>query len=311
MSRIIAVGLSTTLQKTIAFTDLRKDCVNRSTGYRIDASGKAVNTARVLSQLESGIVINVCPLGEENAQVFLDLAKQDGVPYDWLPVPGRVRYCYSLLEPGTGLVTELVVGEPVGNADFGEVSEKLLSMIELQLADAEALVVAGSRPLAYPEDLYARIGKLGKDAGCIVMVDFHGKDLKRTLEVSIPDIIKINEEEFCGTFGYVYPLSEETLFVHLAAKSIEFDNTIVITRGSKDTFAATKGETFRHPVTEVVALNTIGCGDSFSAGFLYSWITGHDTRAALEMGNSCSLANLMNYRPGSIRNPLDKSELLW
>lgn len=311
MSQIIAVGLSPTLQKTITFNHLEKDSVNRSTGYRIDASGKAVNAARVLDQLSPGIITNICPLGEDNAAFFLELAAKDGMAVKWIPVTGRVRYCYTLLEPGSGRATELVVSEPVGGIDFSEVAERLLDMIREEASASDALIFAGSRPASYPADICPRICRIAADAGCTVMADYHGKDLLRTLEEAVPDIIKINEEEFCGTFGHAFPLNEEKLGALVAEKSAELGNTIVITRGSKDTWAAAKGEIFRHPVHAVTALNAIGCGDSFSAGFLYSWLKDRDTKAALAKGSWCATQNALNYRPGSIRKADAEGEQPW
>lgn len=311
MSHIIAVGLSTTLQKTIVFSQLKIDSVNRSSGYRLDASGKAINAARVLGQLSPGIVTNMCPLGEDNADFFLELAEKDALKIDWVPVPGRVRYCYTLLEPGTGRATELVVGEPVANADFTEASQKLLERIEAALPRADALLLAGSRPASFPNDLSAQICRMGYDAGCIVMADFHGRDLLETLKLTTPTIIKINEEEFCGTFGLLFPLSEEKLSRELAERSGALGNTIVITRGSKDTFAASNGIVFRQKVNAVTAVNAIGCGDSFTAGFLYSWLKDKDTGVALAKGGECATLNALNLRPGSIRDPGEKTEQLW
>jgi fructose-1-phosphate kinase PfkB-like protein len=311
MSRVIAVGLSPTLQKTIAFKDLRLDSVNRSTGYRIDASGKAVNASRVLSQLERGCVTNVCPLGVDNADFFRELAGRDGLSFDCVDVPGRIRYCYTLVEPGTGRATELVVSEPAANADYQAIATGLLDLLDLRLAPSSALLFAGSRPAFWPEDLCARICALAKERECAVMADFHGKDLMLTLDRAVPDIIKINEEEFCGTFGFPFPLPEEELASCLARKSTELGCTIVVTRGSKDTYAASRGEGFRHPVNAVTALNAIGCGDSFTAGFLHSWLEDRDTAKALAKGSWCATRNALNLRPGSILDAEAEGEQLW
>jgi fructose-1-phosphate kinase PfkB-like protein len=311
MSRIIAVGLSPTLQKTITFKNLQIDSVNRSTGYRLDASGKAVNSARVLTQMSSGIVTSISPLGKENAGVFLELAAKDGLSIDWILVPSRVRYCYTLLENGSGRATELVVSEPVVKEGFASAAESLLELTDRYLASAEILLLAGSRPAFWPEDVYPRMCVLAREHGCPVMVDFHGKDLLATLERSVPEIIKINEEEFCGTFGYSFPLAGDELLRLLSARSAELGNTLVITRGAQDTFAASKGISFRLPVHRVTALNSIGCGDSFSAGFLYSWLDGRDLAAALEKAHWCALRNALNLRPGSILDPEAETEQLW
>ena len=112
MARVLSVGLSPTIQKTISFGTLALDRVNRSSGYRLDASGKAVNAARVLNQLSPGVVTCLCPLGADNASLFLDLAASDGLPVEYVTVPGLTRHCYTLLETGTGRATELVVNEP-------------------------------------------------------------------------------------------------------------------------------------------------------------------------------------------------------
>ena len=45
MKKILCVCMSSTIQRTITFENLTLTKVNRSRHYRIDASGKAVNSA--------------------------------------------------------------------------------------------------------------------------------------------------------------------------------------------------------------------------------------------------------------------------
>ena len=71
MKKILCVCMSSTIQRTITFENLTLTKVNRSRHYRIDASGKAVNSARVLEQLEKQLnkiipVIKVKRLEEGN-----------------------------------------------------------------------------------------------------------------------------------------------------------------------------------------------------------------------------------------------------
>lgn len=316
MSRILAVSLSSTLQKTILFPGLSLDRVNRAKGYRMDASGKAVNAARVLNQLERGCVSSVVPLGTENSALFLELAEKDGLEVSWVPVPGRTRYCYTCVDPNEGSTTELVVDEPVdpssvASEGFAAAADAILEKISEALTRADALLFAGSRPKAWPEDMSARICSLVKDAGKVVMADFHGKDLSLALESRVPDIIKINEDEFCATFGFRSGLEPEKLGALIAQKSRELDNALVVTRGSLDTYAGFRGTPFVSPVRKVKALNATGCGDSFSAGFLYAWLPGNDMAAALEKGAWCATRNALNLRPGSIRDANDEGEFTW
>lgn len=311
MRSILAVGLSPTLQSTISFTHLTLDAVNRSQGYRIDASGKAFNAARVLSQLEEGCVVNLCPLGRDNAEFFLELARRDRLPVIPVYTSGRVRSCSTLIEPGSGMTTELVIAEPVGTDDYASLADDLVASVKKEASDFKAFLFAGSRPSFWPEDLCARLCTAAHNEGLLVMADFHGPDLLRTLESAVPDIIKINEEEFCGTFGFSFPLTEKELRKAIVEKSRELNTFIVITRGARDTFAGNCGEFFCHAVTPVVALNAIGCGDSFTAGCLHSWLSSKNVSQVLAEGSRCATRNAMNIRPGSIRDPGAEGEQLW
>ena len=111
--KILCICLSSTLQRTISFDSLKLEHVNRSKYYRLDASGKAVNSARVLEQLESGCSTVVCPLGEKNLSAFTEAAERDKLNILYATIPGQTRECWTLLDRTAGTTTELVVGEPL------------------------------------------------------------------------------------------------------------------------------------------------------------------------------------------------------
>ena len=64
----------------------------------------------------------------------------------------------------------------------------------------DAVLLAGSRPGIWHEDLYATIGGMAKDKGKLFLADYIGADMEKTLKSVTPDIIKINDEEFVKTF---------------------------------------------------------------------------------------------------------------
>lgn len=311
--KIISVGLSSTLQKTIAFENLSIGGVNRSKGYRVDASGKAMNASRVLSQLEKDSVISICPLGKVNAAYYMRLAKEDGLIVAPVLTEGKTRSCYTLLDRTKATTTELVVSEPLVHiADdpnyWSRLSNEIVQITNDFLVEADAFMFAGSRPNVWPEDLCARLCNEAFKKNIPIMADYHGKDLLMTLSICTPTIIKINEEEFCGTFDFVFPLAEDELIKKIQQKSIELNNIIVVTRGVKDTIASERGTMYRELVTPIQAVNTIGCGDSFTAGFLYTWLKTKDCAQALRKGGWCALKNAMNPRPGSIKDSDSEGE---
>ncbi len=300
MIKITAVCLSATIQKTITFKTFSTNEVNRSEKYILNASGKAVNSARVLNQLEKGCCTVICPAGEENKDRFFTLAKQERFPIITVMIPGSTRECWTILDKNQHETTELVISEPVRHTDMSKKTDELMQKISESLATSDALLIAGSRPEIWPEDLSAKICRLGFNMKKIVMVDFWGKDLQRTLEMCTPSIIKINEEEFCGTFHYPFPQNEENLQNFICEESRKLKNSIIVTRGGKCTLAARNGNAFKENVQKVNIVNTTGCGDSFSAGFLYEYLTSGDMQKSLALGTSCAAKNAEKELPGTI-----------
>lgn len=295
MKKILCICLSSTIQRSVTFEKVQLEHVNRSEHYVEHASGKAVNSARVLNQLEKGCVKIICPLGENNAQHFLNLAQKDGLDISYVTIPGSTRICWTLLDRIAGTTTEIVVGEPI--EDISQQPEvKLLKLLVDFLPEIDAVLLAGSRPNIWSKDLYAAIAGMTKDAGKIFLADYIGDDLQLTLKSVTPDIIKINDEEFEKTFG----VESGNLKTAITEKSRELQNMIVVTRGCDSTYAAKNGEFFECPAEVVKPVNTTACGDSFNAGFLHEYLNNGDFMKALQKGTWAAARNAESEIPGSI-----------
>lgn len=295
MKKILCICLSSTIQRSVTFEKVQLEHVNRSEHYVEHASGKAVNSARVLNQLEKGCVKIICPLGENNAQYFLNLAQKDGLDISYVTIPGSTRICWTLLDRTAGTTTEIVVGEPM--EDISQQPEvKLLKLLVDFLPEIDAVLLAGSRPNIWSKDLYAAIAGMTKDAGKIFLADYIGDDLQLTLKSVTPDIIKINDEEFEKTFG----VESGNLKTAITEKSRELQNMIVVTRGCDSTYAAKNGEFFECPAEVVKPVNTTACGDSFNAGFLHEYLNNGDFMKALQKGTWAAARNAESEIPGSI-----------
>lgn len=300
MKKILCICLSSTLQRTINFEDLTLTQVNRSKSYRQDASGKAVNSARVLNQMEEGCAKVICPLGEKNQQLFLDLAANDKLDITSVTIPGFTRECWTLLDRKAGTTTELVVGEAPLSDEDGKIRNaeiKLLKYINEAFDQVDGVLLAGSRPGVWSEDLYATIAGMAKDAGKLFLADYIGPDMERTLKSTVPDIIKINDEEFIKTFGG----SQDQLKELIKEKSVQLHNMIIVTRGTDPTYAAKDGEFFEEPTEKVQAVNTTACGDSFNAGFIYEYLNSGDFQAALKKGTWAAARNAELECPGAVK----------
>lgn len=292
--KILCVCMSATYQRTVVFENLTLEQVNRAKHYGLYASGKAVNSARVISQLEKDSVITICPLGKQNLTEFVELAEKDGLGLSFVETPGKIRECWTLLDTNKKTTTELVVGEPQPLEDFSNSEIKLLKLISEKLEECDALLLAGSRQGKWSPDIYAVICGIALDKGKTVLADFIGNELLTTLKTSVPSIVKINDEEFKATFNI------EASPQNICQKSKEYKNIIVITRGCNSTLAAKNGEFFECPSLKVEPVNTTACGDSFNAGFLYEYLKTKDMTKALQKGTWCAAQNAQVEAPGSI-----------
>ncbi len=300
MKKILCICLSSTLQKTISFDSVKITEVNRSKKYRLDASGKAVNSARILEQLEKNCERTFCPLGTENYRLFLKLAAQDGINIVYEKIPGFTRECCTLLDKSSASTTELVVGEPVleRTEKFKKLEKKLLyKTLRKEIDRADAVLLAGSRPAIWRDSFYQEICEYAVKNGKICLADFCGEDLRNTLKTCIPQIIKINDDEFLKTFAND---NEENLKEMIIQKSREFNNIIIVTRGKDSTYAAKSGIFSECPSEELVPVNTTACGDSFNAGFLHEYLATGDLEKALKKGTWCAARNAESEIPGDI-----------
>lgn len=121
-------------------------------------------------------------------------------------------------------------------------------------------------------------------------------ELKEILERT--DILLINEIELKILFEDYYKeklnLSEEDelsfrdLAVYVRNDGID---TVVVKRGSVGAYAINKkDEEVKIPAFECEAIDTTAAGDSFNAGFLYSYLNGYD------LAKSCIIANWVASR---------------
>ena len=325
MKKIVTLCLSAGIQKTIEFSNIQLDKVNRSKNYRFDIAGKAVNSSRVLSQLAEKFenhlskdeikqnITLICPLGEKNVDFWNELSEKENFTQKNILIPGFTRECCTLIEENPFRVTELVVEEPkIQDENQAEKIAEVLSTLEGELSQNPekpfALLVAGSVPSYFSSDtmnIMVEIAKIAKNQNVLFMADFKGKTLLDLIPNYVPEIIKINEEEFLETF-YQEKIEKEAslcdtiLSELISEKSRELANIIVVTRGERSTILASSGKVIFGDVEKITPKNTIGCGDAFNAGFLYEFVKSKDVEKSLKMGTYAASRNAENIAPGSI-----------
>lgn len=295
--KILCVCLSPSIQRTLVFDSFAPARVNRTKNFIQNAGGKAINTARVIEQLVPDSALCIFPLAKQNSGEFLSLLKKDGIRTKTVSVPGATRTCWTALSKN-GETTEIIAEEPVLQAPevFKTREKQLLKLIKKEAKKVDALILSGSAPLCWNQDIYSKIAKEAADNGLVTVLDFKGPALLGCLDElknrTNSIFVKINMDEFTETFSQCL----------LAPVAKRFPNiTFIVTDGKLPTHAAnSKLEEKTFESKEIKAVNTTACGDSFNAGFIVEFLKSHNLETAVHEGIRCASLNAQTIVPGSL-----------
>ncbi len=299
----LAVCLNPTLQKTLRFPSITRDKVNRSAEHRLDASGKGVNVARVLSQLGRPAT-HLTHLGGDFRQVFLELCGRDGLAVEWVESGSQIRFCYTAIDAADSSVTELVEeSAPVGPATEGA----LLERFERILPSFGTLIVSGTKAAGYSDAVVPEMTRLAKRNGLRVILDVRGADLVGSLQHG-PDVVKPNLHEFLATYlpECVNADAEDRAMKDRVADkaraiAAEYGCRVVLTRGARSVWLCEGRDFSEVAVAAEVPVNTTGSGDAFTAGLAAALADGAALAEAVREGGRCGALNARLLKPGAIR----------
>ncbi|MFA6505801.1 MAG: PfkB family carbohydrate kinase [Treponemataceae bacterium] len=298
----LAVCMNPTLQKTLPFPSVRRDSVNRTTTYSLDASGKGVNVARVLSQLGKRS-IHLTQLGGAFRTAFLELCARDSIDIRWAESGSEIRFCYTVIDESDRSVTELV---EESTAVAPETEGRILELFDDVISEAGTLIISGTKAAGFSDAVVPTMVFRAKEKGLRVILDVRGKDLSASLPFA-PDVIKPNLTEFLSTYLPGSDPHDESpdlkeKIVETAGKiARDAGCLVVLTRGAFSVWTH-DGRQFREfPIKVVPPVNTTGSGDAFTAGFASIFVSGGTLADAIAEGSRCGALNAALFRPGIIR----------
>ncbi len=302
--RHLAVCLNPTIQRTLVLERLRPGHVNRVRELSLDAAGKGINVSRVLVQLGEPVV-QLTQAGGHDRELFLGLARRDGIEVAPVDTQADVRTCITLLDRQQRTTTEIVEeGRPVDAATERAIREAYRRLVP----DCRTVVISGTKAPGFSPQLYPWMAAEARACGKTVIVDYRGEDLVATIP-SRPTVVKVNFTEFVATFFPDEDAAEDAGSDRLLARVRERmlrllrDDGIVtvLTRGRLSTLYVDGGAVAERQPPAAEAVNTTGCGDAFAAGMAATLGRGLGIEAAVAAGHDCAARNAALLRPGVIR----------
>ncbi|MEA2171906.1 MAG: hypothetical protein QOF76_5206 [Solirubrobacteraceae bacterium] len=261
---------------------------------RITAAGSAGGTALVLAKLGARVLSAGAVGSDPIATLLTTLLQRDGVDTGLLIAREDVQTSASVLpiRPDGSRPAFHVVG---ANATYGPAD-----------VDPNIFSVADHLHLGGPEfmggEAAAEILAMARERGCTTSADILAPGDMGVLEwiaAALPhlDYLLPNDEQVLGFTG------ASDLEAGCRALIERGVGCVAATCGSEGVLLVDADDADRVPAYPVDVVDTTGCGDAFSAGFLRGLGLGRDRRAAAQLG--CAVAGLVAGGLGSDHGAFD------
>lgn len=266
--------------------------------------GGGINVARVLARLGAD-VLALYPAGGVAGGQLRALLRAEGVPDEVLPITGETRESFSVHEEASGLDYRFVLpGPTLAPAEWQACADRACSVRPA----AGWLVASGSLPPGVPEDFYARLATRLRDAGVKLVLDTSGAPLELALQAGVhlvkPSLRELKEFTGASLDGLEQRLSACRALVQDRRAAI-----VALSLGAEGAVVVSGTGAWHAPALPVQVLSTIGAGDSFVGGLVFSLARGDDLPGALRHAMAASAAALLSGGT-ALCQPADVARLL-
>ena len=259
-NRILCVGVTPCLQRTIRFKHIQLGQVNRARCVTLSSGGKSINAARTLKALyESPLVTGFA--GGETGNSMVSFMREIGIETDFVWTGQATRICTTLIDEKMASVTELVEEAPLPTPDEWSALDEKLSVL---LAKTDMMILAGAPPPGSPDEIYARFARRAHQSGAVVLIDARGVALAQALPCS-PLLVKLNGQELATTCGRSVD-TDQTLRDAARTLMSRGAQWFLVTQGMRDAWLLNKTAAWRFTPPNVDVLNAVGSGDATTAG---------------------------------------------
>lgn len=290
---ILAAGLSPAWQQILRFGRFVPGEVNRAEDAHWCASGKVLNVAVALEQLEARCRV-VAPLGGITGRAIQEEFTTRGGRLDcrWQEVPVATRVCTTILSTEDGVTTELVEECAALSA---QQQDDFVEQFQQAAREADVMVLSGSLPPGTEPDLFAR---MLEGVASQAVLDIRGEPLNRALPRR-PLLVKPNRAELAATFGE--PLDDPSALRRAIGQLHERGaQWVAITDGPRPLWLSGPGGPWRLHPPPISLVNPIGSGDSLTAAVAWAVDEGHDMFTAIRLGIGVACNNAEQLLPGRV-----------
>lgn len=288
MKQILICGLNPAWQKTLQFSRLTLDEVNRAETLHQIASGKGINFARAAALWKKSSVSVLHPLGGVTGKQIIESMAAEELSSVAVTTACATRTCCTLMSKEEGTATEII--EPSGEISPEEY-KNIMTVAGLEISSADALAICGTYPPGIPDHCYRDLTALAAKQNKPVLLDAY-KNIGETL-LAGATVLKINRGELLAMTGKTSV--EEGISACLETYPLE---VVAITAGKDHAMIGTRQAITKISIPQISnAINPIGAGDTCSAVFFSEYLSGTTPEEAFACGLCAATASCMTSTP--------------
>jgi len=260
----------------------------RCKGSHMDPGGGGVNVARVIHRL-GGHVLAIYTAGGTTGDSFRKLMEAEGIPAVVAAVRGNTRQDFTVDENSTGKEFRFVLeGAWLSDDEW----QNCLRLLQRSIRAGGYVVASGSLPPGVPDDFYARVARLARNAGARCVVDTSGPALAEALVEGV-FLVKPSRRELAEHAGTALDTEESQISAAAALVGQGSAEYVALTLADAGAVLASKAGISRLRVPPVQVVSTVGAGDSFLAAYVLRLSQGCPAEEALRSAVAAGTAAVL------------------
>lgn len=271
---VLTVTLNAAIDKRYELPNVALGRVQRVNRVVATAGGKGLNVARA-AMLCGQQVVATGFVGGYAGEFVTSQVRAMGVAEEFIRVAGETRTCINIVDEAGASTEFLEPGVRVTAADLAELSTRFAALVD----HADVVTLSGSAPPGCPAGVYVPLIRAAAAAGRPVILDTSGELLAAGIAAG-PAVVKPNRDELAALVGT--PVAEPPSVIGAARELCgQGVGWVVVSLGAAGAIAVSGDRAVRVRAPQVVARNTVGCGDVLVAGLAAGLATGLEVPAAL------------------------------
>lgn len=282
---ILSVTINPLLERRFFFNGIIEGSGNRAKHQELRAGGKGININRQLNNLNINSHSFVF-LGGKNGKLLREVLRQEKIEFTSIPTKSETRDGVVIVDEKNNKVTSYFgINSQITTVE----TEAFKSNLEKMIMNCEMVVFSGSSPSSQTDSIFPFGIERANTYDKISICDTYGPHLNKCLEKS-PTIVHNNIAEVEDTFN-ISLKDEKSKLEYLDSLYKKNIKQVYLTDDENPFYASNFDFHFKIIPPQINKVDSLGSGDSFTAGIIYAWHNNLTFEAGLKIASALGAVN--------------------